>query len=124
MTITSKEIENINIGVYKNARSTKRSDIMRLIEFLIPTQNYIKDRVLKLREIEDEKEQKEYKMNNLVGVTISALLGESRTTNNIIQHNNLMCVDVDEEDNKELFAEYDIEEIKRIIFLDWRPSIF
>ena len=61
MTITSKEIDNINIGVYKNAKSTKRSDIMRLIEFLIPTQNYIKDRVLKLREIEDEKEQKEYR---------------------------------------------------------------
>ena len=115
-TITSNEIDNINIGVYKNAKSTKRGDIMRLIEFLIPTQNYIKERVLKLREIKDEKEQKEYKMNNLVGVTISALLGESRTTNNIIQYNNLMCVDVDEEDNKELFAEYDIEEIKRIIF--------
>ena len=99
-TITSNEIDNINIGVYKNAQSTKRGDIMRLIEFLITTQNYIKERVFKLREIKDEKEQKEYKMNNLVGVTISALLGESRTTNNIIQYNNLMCVDVDEEDNK------------------------
>ena len=59
----------------------------------------------------DEKQQKEYKMNNLIGVTISALLGESRNTNNIIQHNNLMCVDVDEDDNKELFTKYNIEEI-------------
>ena len=63
-TITSNEIDNINIGVYKNAKSTKRGDIMRLIEFLIPTQNYIKERVLKLREIKDEKEQKEYNLKS------------------------------------------------------------
>ena len=114
--INTYEIENTNIGVYKNAKTTKRSDIIRLIDFLIPCQNYIKDHVLELRNIMDEKQQKEYKMNNLIGVTISALLGESRNTNNIIQHNNLMCVDVDEDDNKELFAKYNIEEIKEAIF--------
>lgn len=114
--INTYEIENTNIGVYKNAKTTKRSDIIRLIDFLIPCQNYIKDHVLELRNIMDEKQQKEYKMNNLIGVTISALLGESRNTNNIIQHNNLMCVDVDEDDNKELFTKYNIEEIKEAIF--------
>lgn len=124
MTITANEINNINIGVYKNAKSIKRTDVIRLIEFLITFQNHLKDTILELRNIKDEKEQKEYKMNNLIGVTISALLGENRNSNNVIQHNNLMCVDVDEEDNKELFAEYDIEEIKRIIFdLDFVYSV-
>ena len=116
MTITTREIDNINIGVYKNAKSTKRSDIVRLIEFLIPVQNYIKDTILELRNIKNEKRQKEYKMNNLCGVTISAILGENRNTNNVIQYNNVMCVDVDEEDNKELFSKFDIEDIKKMIF--------
>ncbi len=116
MTITTHELENINIGFYLNAKSTNRSDIVRLIDFLIPVQNYIKDTIIKLRNITDEKQQKEYKMNNLCGVTISALLGESRTTNNVIKYNNLMCIDVDEEDNKELFSKYNIEDIKDAIF--------
>lgn len=116
MTTTSIELDNINIGVYKNAKSTKRSDIIRLIDFLMPLQNYIKNDIVALRNIKDEKEQKTYKMNNLIGVTISALLGENRTMNNVIQHNNIMCIDVDEEDNKDLFAKYGVEEIKRIIF--------
>lgn len=116
MKITSNELDNIYIGVYKNAKSTKRNNIVRLIEFLLPVQNYIKDTILNLRNIKDEKKQKEFKMNNLIGVTMSALLGESRTTNNIVQYNNIMCVDVDEEDNKELFARYSIEEIKKVIF--------
>lgn len=116
MKITTNELENINIGVYKNAKTTKRGDIIRLIDFLVPLQNHMKDKIIRLREITDEKQQKEYKMNNLIGVTISSLLGESRTTNNIIEYNNIMCIDVDEEDNKELFSRYDIEEIKRIIF--------
>ncbi len=116
MRITTNEIDNINIGIYKNAKSTKRIDIVRLIDFLLPVQNHIKDTIMFLREIKDEKRQKEYKMNNLLGVTISALLGENRTTSNIIQYNNLMCIDVDEEDNRELFANYDIEDIKKIVF--------
>jgi hypothetical protein len=116
MTITTNELDNITIGVYKNAKSTKRSDIIRLIDFLVPVQNYIKDTILELRKIDDAKQQKEYKMNNLIGVTISALLGENRTTNNVIQYNNIMCLDVDEEDNKVLFAKYDIEYIKQKIF--------
>ena len=116
MKITTNEIENINIGVYKNAKTTKRSDIVRLIDFLLTMQNKNKDIILSLRNIKDEKKQKEYKMNNLFGVTISAVLGENRTTNNVIQYNNLMCIDVDEEDNKELFEKYDIEAIKKIIF--------
>jgi hypothetical protein len=116
MTITTNELDNINIGVYKNAKTTKRSDIVRLIDFLLPVQNYIKDVISELRQIPDEKQQKEYKMNNLIGVTISALLGENRTTNNVIQYNNIMCIDVDEEDNKVLFAKYDIEYVKQKIF--------
>ncbi len=116
MKITTTEIENINIGVYKNAKTTKRSDTVRLIDFLNPIQNYIKDTINELRSIEDTDKQKEYKINNLIGVTISALLGENRNTNNIICYNNIMCVDVDEEDNKELFSKCDIEDIKRIIF--------
>lgn len=116
MRVTTHELENINIGFYLNAKSTNRSDIVRLIDFLVPVQNYIKDTIIKLRNITDEKQQKEYKMNNLCGVTISALLGESRTTNNVIKHNNLMCIDVDEEDNKELFSKYNIEDIKKAIF--------
>ena len=116
MKITSIELDNIKIGVYKNAKTTKRSDIISLIDFLLPLQNYIKNTILDLRKINDEKQQKEYKMNNLIGVNLSALLGENRTTNNVIQYNNIMCIDVDEEDNKELFGKYNIEEIKRIIF--------
>lgn len=114
--ITTIELENINIGLYKNAKSSKRGDIIRLVEFLLPVQNYIKDIVLNLRGIEDEKEQKEYKMNNLIGVTISALTGDCRNTNNVVCYNNIMCIDVDEEDNRELFTKYGIEEIKRIIY--------
>ena len=116
MTITTNELDNIQIGVYKNAKSTKRGDIIRLIDFLLPLQNYIKDNITELRNINDEKQQKEYKMNNLIGVTMSALLGENRTTNNVIQHNNIMCIDVDEEDNKVLFSKYDIKYIKQQIF--------
>lgn len=116
MKITSTEIENTMIGVYKNAKTTKYSDIVRLKDFLISLQNYCKDTVLELREISDEQRQKEYKMSNLCGVTISALFGEYRTSNNIIKHNNLMCIDVDEEDNKVLFSKYDIEYIKQQIF--------
>ena len=97
-TITTNELENMCLGFYKSAKTTKRSDIVRLIDFLLPVQNKMKDTILKLRSITDEKEQKEYKMNNLCGVTMSALLGESRTTNNVIQYNNIMCIDVDEED--------------------------
>ena len=116
MKITNTEIENTMIGVYKNAKTTKYSDIVRLKDFLISLQNYCKDTVLELREISDEQRQKEYKMSNLCGVTISALFGEYRTSNNIIKHNNLMCIDVDEEDNKVLFSKYDIEYIKQQIF--------
>ena len=116
-SITSNEIDNIKIGVYKNAAATKRSDIIRLRDYLVSLQDYCKDDVLKLRQINDEREQKEYKKNNLIGVTISALFGEdSRTTDNVIQYNNLMCIDVDEEDNKSLFSQYDIEYIKQKIF--------
>lgn len=116
MTITTTELDNISIGVYKNAKTTICKDIVRLIDFLLPVQNYIKDNITELRSISDEHKQKEYKMNNLIGVTISALLGESRTTNNVIQYNNIMCIDVDEEDNKVLFSKYDIEYIKQQIF--------
>lgn len=118
MKITTNELDNIQIGLYKNAKTTKRSDIIRLIDFLLPLQNYdkIKDVVLELRNIKDKEKQKEYKMNNLIGATISGLFGESRTANNAIQLNNIMCVDVDEADNEELFAKYDIEGIKRVIF--------
>lgn len=118
MTITTSELDNIQVGLYKNARTTKRSDIIRLIEFLLPLQNYdkVKDVVLELRSIEDKEKQKEYKMNNLIGATLSGLFGETRNANNVIQLNNIMCVDVDEADNEELFAKYDIEDIKRIIF--------
>ena len=116
MKISANELDNIKVGVYRDSKSTKKIDDIRLIEFLLPVQNYIKDTILNLRSIKDEKKQKEFKMNNLIGVTMSALLGESRTTNNIIQYNNIMCVDVDEEDNKELFAKYNIEEIKKAIF--------
>lgn len=115
-TITTTEIENINIGLYKNAKSTKRSDIIRLKDFLLPLQTYNKDKIIELRQIKDEKQQKEFKLNNILGVTVSALLGENRNKSNIIQHNNIMCIDVDEEDNKELFSRYSIEEIKKIIF--------
>ena len=116
MTINTNELDNIKIGLYKNAKTTKRSDIIRLIDFLVPLQNYdkVKNAVLELRGIKDKETQKEYKMNNLVGATISGLFGESRNANNIVQLNNIMCVDVDEADNEELFAKYDIEEIKRI----------
>jgi len=118
MKITTNELDNIQIGLYKNAKATKRSDIIRLIEFLLPLQNYIKNKecVLELRSIKDKEQQKEYKMNNMSGVTISALFGESRKANDAIQLNNIMCVDVDEADNEELFAKYDIEDIKRVIF--------
>jgi hypothetical protein len=88
-----------------------------LRDYLVSLQDYCKDDVLKLRQINDEREQKEYKKDNLIGLTISALFGEnSRTTDNVIQYNNLMCIDVDEEDNKVLFAQYDIEYIKQKIF--------
>ena len=116
MTITTNELDNINIGFYLNAKSTKRSNIVRLIDFLLPVQNYIKDTIMKLRSISDEKQQKEYKLSHLCGVTMSALLGESRTTNNVILYNNIMCIDVDEEDNKVLFSKYDIEYIKEKVF--------
>lgn len=116
MKITTNELDNINIGFYLNAKSTKRSNIVRLIDFLLPVQSYIKNTILELRSISDEKQQKEYKLNNLCGVTMSALLGESRTTNNVILYNNIMCIDVDEEDNKELFSKYDIEYIKEKVF--------
>ncbi len=116
MNITAFEIENTMIGVYKNAKTTKYNDIIKLKDFLVPLQNYCKDKILQLRQITDVQLQKEYKMSNLFGVTISALFGESRTTNNIIKQNNLMCIDVDEEDNKVLFAKYDIEYIKQKIF--------
>lgn len=116
-TITTNEIENIKIGVYKNAAATKRSDIVRLRDYLVSLQDYCKDDVLKLRQINDEREQKEYKKDKLIGVTISALFGENnRTSDNVIQYNNLMCIDVDEEDNKVLFSQYDIEYIKQKIF--------
>ena len=85
MTITTYELENIHIGFYKNAKTTNRSDIVRLIDFLVPVQNHIKDTILKLRSITDEKQQKVFKKNNLFGVTMSALLGDSRTTNNVVQ---------------------------------------
>ena len=116
MKITTNELDNINIGFYLNAKSTKRSNIVRLIDFLLPVQSYIKNTILELRSISDEKQQKEYKLNNLCGVTMSALLGESRTTNNVILYNNIMCIDVDEEDNKALFSKYDIEYIKEKVF--------
>lgn len=116
MNITTNELENICIGFYKNAKTTKRSDIVRLIDFLVSVQNNLKDTILELRNIKDEKLQKEYKMNNLIGVTMSAVLGESRTMNNVVQYNNIMCIDVDEEDNKVLFSKYDIEFIKKKIF--------
>lgn len=123
-TITTNELENMCLGFYKSAKTTKRSDIVRLIDFLLPVQNKMKDTILKLRSITDEKEQKEYKMNNLCGVTMSALLGESRTTNNVIQYNNIMCIDVDEEDNKVLFSKYPIEYIMQKIFeLDFVYSV-
>lgn len=118
MTITTNELDNIHIGLYMNARTTKRSDIIRLIEFLLPLQNYDKNKdvVLELRSIKNKEKQKEYKMNNLIGATLSGLFGESRNANNVIQLNNIMCIDVDESDNEELFAKYDIEDIKKIIF--------
>lgn len=116
MTVSTTELDNIKVGVYSDSKSTKKKAEIRLIEFLLPVQNYIKDMIEELRSIKDEKQQKEYKTNNLIGVTMSALLGESRTTNNIVQYNNIMCVDVDEEDNKELFARCGIEEIKKAIF--------
>lgn len=116
MTINTVNLENLYIGVYKNAKSIKTDSIIRLIDFLTVFQNKMKDRINTLRNIENKEKQKEYKINNLYGVTMSALFGEKRSINNIINHNNIMCIDVDEEDNKELFKKYDIEYIKKVIF--------
>ena len=116
MTITTKELDNIHVGLYQNAKTTKRGDIVRLIDFLDPLQKFVKNTVLELRGITDEKQQKEYKQNNLIGATISALFGDNRNMKNVIQLNNVMCIDVDEADNKELFAKYGIEEIKKAVF--------
>ena len=118
MKINTNELDNIQIGLYKNAKTTKRSDVIRLIDFLLPFQKFdkIKETVLELRGINDKEQQKEYKMNNLICATISALFGETRNTQDVIQLNNIMCVDVDEADNEELFAKYGIEEIKRAVF--------
>lgn len=118
MKITTKEIDNMNIGLYKNARCTKASDIMKLYTYLHDLQSYekTKETIMTLRAIDDEEAQKKYKQNNVIGATISGVFGESRCKNQIIETNNIMCVDVDEADNKELFKQYGVEEIKRRIF--------
>ena len=116
MTITTNELDEITIGVYKNSMSTKKTDVIKLKDLLLGFQNNNKEQILKLREIKDETQQKNFKKNNLYGVTMSGLLGENRTTNCVLKYNNIMCVDVDEEDNKEIFSKYGIEEIKKRIF--------
>ena len=42
ITINTNELDNIQIGLYKNAKTTKRSDVIRLIDFLLPLQKYDK----------------------------------------------------------------------------------
>lgn len=118
MKITTKEIENTNIGIYRNARCIKCDHIRTLGEFIetVKSNDTIKKIITTLREIKDEDEQKSFKMNNLIGVTMSAIYGESRQQDQLIMKNNIMCVDVDYADNKELFDNKGVEKIKEMIF--------
>ncbi len=124
MTISTKEIEDIKIGVYRNVKDKTKHCTITLKDFLYTIQNNNKELILKLRSIEDEKLQKEYKTNNIIGVTLSGVFGDSRTKENVLLYNNIMCIDVDEEDNKELFSQYNVDFIKEKIFeLDFVYSV-
>ncbi len=119
MKIKTDEIKNTKVTIYKNAKSDIKDEI-KLIDFLLPLQQFSKDKIIELRNIKDVNKQKEYKSQNLIGVTISAICGNSRRQKDIVKYNNIMCVDIDEEDNKYLFQKYGVDEIKKCLFDEFK----
>lgn len=89
------DVLNIEIDAYSNITDNvcKKANLKELL-----TTNKFKSQIEQLRGIEDEKEQKEFK-RTLPNFTLSATFNETRNTNNVLFYTNLICIDIDKQDN-------------------------
>ena len=89
------DVLDIEIDAYSNITDNicKKANLKELL-----TTNKFKERIEQLRSIEDEKEQKEFK-RTLPNFTLSAVFDTTRNNKNVIKYTNLICVDIDKQDN-------------------------
>lgn len=89
------DVLDIEIDAYSNITDNvcKKANLKELL-----TTNKFKERIEQLRSIEDEKEQKEFK-RTLPNFTLSATFNETRKHENVLSYTNLICVDIDKQDN-------------------------
>lgn len=89
------DVLDIEIDAYSNITDNvcKKANLKELL-----TTNKFKSQIEQLRGIEDEKEQKEFK-RTLPNFTLSAVFNGTRNTNNVLSYTNLICIDIDKQDN-------------------------
>lgn len=89
------DVLDIEIDAYLNIKDNvcKKANLKELL-----TTNKFKGQIEQLRSIEDEKEQKEFK-KTLPNFTLSAVFNETRKHENVLSYTNLICVDIDKQDN-------------------------
>ncbi|MDD3507926.1 MAG: BT4734/BF3469 family protein [Parabacteroides sp.] len=89
------DVLDIEIDAYSNITDNicKKANLKELL-----TTNKFKERIEQLRSIEDKEEQKEFK-KTLPNFTLSAVFNGTRNNKNVIKYTNLICVDIDKQDN-------------------------
>lgn len=89
------DVLDIEIDAYSNITDNvcKKANLKELL-----TTNKFKERIEQLRSIEDKEEQKEFK-KTLPNFTLSAVFNGTRNNKNVIKYTNLICIDIDKQDN-------------------------
>ena len=89
------DVLDIEIDAYSNITDNvcKKANLKELL-----TTDKFKTQIEQLRGLEDEKEQKEFK-RTLPNFTLSAVFDTTRNNKNVIKYTNLICVDIDKQDN-------------------------
>lgn len=89
------DVLDIEIDAYSNITDNvcKKANLKELL-----TTNKFKGKIEQLRSIEDKEEQKEFK-KTLPNFTLSAVFNVTRNNKNVIKYTNLICVDIDKQDN-------------------------
>ena len=88
------DFHNIEISVYRGVRDTIGHK-STLYDFL----NYVDvDAIKELRSTNDPERKKEIKMS-LPQATISGVFAPKRSSDNLVKHSGLICVDIDRKDN-------------------------
>lgn len=99
--IKSEEIGNTIISCYRKIND-KNGIKCKLYDFLTKVTAGCRDLIENLRCIDDETQQKQFKVFNIPCATISIVAGEDKSVEKCKQKNNLIAIDIDAAENPQL----------------------